>query len=198
MVGKKDKFMQKGNQHSKSSLSACPLPIFFLLLLHIFALSPVSSQCFSVWRCLLLCSPCPPGLRGLPHALCMGSLEHPLWKCWLNHRDCVMPDPCKLKICISTTDCMYRFGKQRYRVFWGMVGKMDWMTWERTDRQACTIAFLYLMGIWMEKWALELTTGLSGAGDAKWCMSFGYQCKSVYLDNLYIKLHKELDWQLIR
>lgn len=27
MVGKKDNFTQKGNQHSKSSLSACPLPI---------------------------------------------------------------------------------------------------------------------------------------------------------------------------
>lgn len=31
---------------------------------------------------------------------------------------------------------MYRFGKQRYGMFWGIVGKMDWMsTILREDRQ---------------------------------------------------------------
>lgn len=158
---------------------------FFLLLLDIFALSAVSSQCFSVWRVppsLLTLSSwaqriTPRSVHGQPIASSLEILAE-------SQSLLVMPEPCKLKSCISTTDCMYRFGKQRYGMFWGILGKMDWMTWERTDRQACTIAFLYVVGTWMEKWALELTSGLSGAGDAKWYMSFSYQFKSVYLDTL--------------
>lgn len=195
MVGKKAGFAQRGSQHSRSSLPACLLPVLSAAA----HFSPVPNF-FAMFLCLkgapfpahcvfLGLEDYPVIVKGQPVASSLDILTE-------LQRLSVMPEPCKLQSCISTKGCVFRFGKQRSGMLWGMVGKGDCMTWERTDGQARTTAFLYVIGIWMEKQTLEMTTWLPGAGDVKQCLWLSKQFKSVYLDNLQINLHKELDWQL--
>ena len=145
MVEKKEGFAQKGSQHSGSSLPARLLPILSAAAAHF---DPLSNS-LAVFLCLKGASlPACCVLRGSEDypTLCERaafSLEILVEL----QRLSVMPEPCRLKSCISTKDCMFRFGKHRSGMLWGMVWKVDCMTWEGTDGQACTIAFLYVIGM---------------------------------------------------
>lgn len=144
---------------------SCPFCLM-LLLLHILALCPIPSRCFCVWK-------------GLPSLLFVLSWARRITSHFVKgqpvasfleilvelQRLTVMLEPCKLKSCISTKDCIFRFGKHRSRMLWGMMGKVDCLTWEGAEN-----LHSYMLCKRTKKWALELTTWIPAAGDTKRCV----------------------------